>query len=150
EIVRSDRTGRTFAVLFVDVNDLKQINDRFGHLAGSRALKQIAGAIQHSCRATDTPARFGGDEFAVVLTETGRAGAEEVLHRLSERLTTITEPTKVSVSGGVAVYPEDGATPAKLMGYADQALYRIKGRKPKRRARGASSDDQPDLFTGTG
>lgn len=135
EIARSDRTGRDFAVLFLDVNGLKQINDRFGHLAGSRVLCRLADTLRQSCRTTDTPARFGGDEFAVVLAETGREGAGQVLRRLTDKLAAINETPSPSVTGGIAVYPSDGGTPAALLGYADQVLYKTKPRKTPRRPR---------------
>ena len=133
EIARSDRNGRDFAVLFLDVNGLKQINDKHGHLAGSRVLTRIGETLRQACRTTDTPARFGGDEFAVVLTETGREGAAQVLRRICERLAAGREAPAASVTGGIAVYPSDGGTPAALLGYADQALYKLKGRKPASR-----------------
>jgi diguanylate cyclase (GGDEF)-like protein len=149
EIARSDRTGRDFSVLFLDVNGLKQINDRFGHLAGSRVLCRVAETLRLSCRTTDTPARFGGDEFAVVLAETGREGASQVLRRVTDRLAAIREPPYPSVTGGIAVYPADGATPAALLGFADQALYKLKPRKAPRKVRdvASSSPEAADLFS---
>ena len=148
EIARSDRTGRDFAVLFLDVNGLKQINDRFGHLAGSRVLCQIAETLRQTCRTTDTPARFGGDEFAVVLAETGREGAAQVLRRVSDRLAAIKEQPLPSVTGGIAVYPADGGTPAALLGFADQALYKLKPRRAARKAKESSAGGPAsDLFS---
>jgi diguanylate cyclase (GGDEF)-like protein len=152
EIARSDRTGRDFSVLFLDVNGLKQINDRYGHLAGSRVLCRVAETLRLSCRTTDTPARFGGDEFAVVLAETGREGAAQVLRRVTDRLAAIKEAPYPSVTGGIAVYPTDGATPGALLGFADQALYKLKPRKAPRKPREvATSAPEPaeaaDLFS---
>ncbi len=128
EIARSGRTRRPFAVLFIDMNGLKKINDKFGHLAGSRALCRVADALRQSCRTTDTPARFGGDEFAVVLPETADEGGQLVLGRVAERLANDTDRPLLSVSGGVAVFPRDGDTPTLLLRAADQALYEAKAR----------------------
>jgi diguanylate cyclase (GGDEF)-like protein len=128
EIARSSRTRRPFAVLFVDMNGLKKINDKHGHLAGSRALCRVADALRKSCRTTDTPARFGGDEFAIVLPETGDEGGQLVLARVAERLAADTDRPVLSVSGGVAVFPRDGDTPTLLLRAADQSLYEAKAR----------------------
>jgi diguanylate cyclase (GGDEF)-like protein len=122
EIVRSDRTRRPFAVLFLDMNGLKRVNDRYGYLAGSRALCRVADTLRRTCRATDTAARFGGDEFAVVLPETGDIGGQQVAVRLSERLLAEGGRPAVTISSGVAEYPRDGGTPAALLGAADRDL----------------------------
>ena len=142
EIARSGRTKRPFAVLFVDMNGLKRINDKYGHLAGSRALCRVAETLRRSCRTIDTPARFGGDEFAIVLPETGDEGGRLVLARVAERLAADTDRPAVSVSGGVAVFPRDGDTPTLLLRAADQSLYEAKARAAA--ARKAAADPKPD------
>src|SRR5437588_90686 len=86
EIKRSSRTDRPFAVVLMDLDGLKTINDRFGHLVGSLALRRVAETLLGSCRGIDTAARFGGDEFALVLPETGDAAAWHVARRIAERV----------------------------------------------------------------
>ena len=126
EIKRSDRTGRAFAVLMFDLDGMKQINDRYGHLAGNRALCRLADIFRFSCRSIDTAARYGGDEFAIVLPETGAKDAALVRKRICERLNNDREEPLLSVSVGMAVYPEDGATIDTLFQAADRALYEMK------------------------
>jgi len=110
----------------LDMDGLKQINDRLGHLVGNRALCRVAECLRASCRATDTAARFGGDEFGIILPETSEAGARQLAERIVGRLAADDEHPRLSISIGVAVYPRDGATAEKLLSAADQELYRAK------------------------
>jgi len=126
EIRRSGRTGRPFAVLLLDLDGLKKINDAHGHLVGSRALWRLANVLLAQCRTIDTAARYGGDEFAVVLPETGAEPARQVARRISERLANDGEEPSLSVSVGLAVYPQDGEMIESLLGAADRALYAAK------------------------
>src|SRR6266702_2423969 len=119
EIKRSSRTDRPFAVVLMDLDGLKTINDRFGHLVGSLALRRVAETLLGSCRGIDTAARFGGDEFALVLPETGDAAAWHVARRVADRVARDGEQPPLSVSVGVAVHPRDGATLEALMNAAD-------------------------------
>jgi diguanylate cyclase (GGDEF)-like protein len=132
EIQRSRRTGRSFAVLLFDLDELKKINDRFGHLTGSRAIKRLGAALRKDCRSIDTPARYGGDEFVLILPESGEEEAGKAALRICERLARDGQEPPVTVSAGVAVYPNDGITIEKLLGAADRALYGMKGRSEKK------------------
>jgi diguanylate cyclase (GGDEF)-like protein len=126
ELDRSRRTQRPFSVVLLDMDGLKSVNDKYGHLTGSRALVRIGKLLRNHSRAIDTAARYGGDEFAVVLPEAGRDIAARVVCRIRERLVAETESPALSFSAGVAAFPEDGDTPEKLLGAADRALYRMK------------------------
>ena len=132
EIRRSRRTAQPLAVVLLDLDGLKQINDRHGHLAGSLAIRRVAEALLGSCRATDTAARFGGDEFALVLPETGEAAAWHVARGVVDRLATDAEKPNLTISVGVAVYPGHGETVEALLNAADVALYETKERRKSR------------------
>ena len=132
EIQRSKRTGRSFAVLLFDLDGLKKINDKFGHLTGSRAIKRLGVALRHSSRAIDTAARFGGDEFALILPESGSEEAGQVAARIREELKDDGQEPAISVSVGLAVFPADGTSIEKLLGAADRGLYHMKGKGQKK------------------
>jgi diguanylate cyclase (GGDEF)-like protein len=132
EIKRYGRNNKSFSVLLLDLDGLKSINDQHGHLVGSLAICRVAEVLHLSCRETDTAARYGGDEFALVLPESTVESAAMVAKRVSERLAQDAEEPRLSVSIGVAEYPRDGATIEHLLSAADQALY-----NDKRRARAA-------------
>jgi diguanylate cyclase (GGDEF)-like protein len=126
ELDRSRRTQRPFSVVLLDMDGLKIINDQYGHLTGSRALVRIGKILRNHSRAIDTAARYGGDEFALVLPEAGKDISSRVVSRIRERLSAEPEHPALAVSAGVAAYPEDGDTPEKLLGAADRALYAMK------------------------
>lgn len=126
EIRRSNRTGREFALLMFDLDDLKQLNDNFGHLTGSQALCRTADALTLFCRDIDTAARFGGDEFALLLPETGLQAAHSVARRISGSIAEDHNGPRFSVSVGVGVFPKDGETPEALVSAADNELYEMK------------------------
>jgi diguanylate cyclase (GGDEF)-like protein/PAS domain S-box-containing protein len=141
EICRSKRTGREFSLVLLDLDGLKEINDRFGHLVGNRALCRLAQILADCCRSVDTAARQGGDEFALVLPETGIAAATLVAGRICDLLAKDNEEPMLSVSVGVASYPKDAETIGTLLYAADRALYAMKD-KPPRAAR-ATAPDMP-------
>jgi diguanylate cyclase (GGDEF)-like protein len=126
EIERTGRTERPFALLLFDLDDLKKINDQFGHQVGTRALCRAADVLRFHSRAIDTAARHGGDEFGLVLPETMDPGAQEVLSRICDRVTNDGQQPTISLSTGFAICPRDGNTAEALMDAADRALYRMK------------------------
>jgi diguanylate cyclase (GGDEF)-like protein/PAS domain S-box-containing protein len=129
EIKRSARTGRQFALLLFDLDQLKKINDRYGHVTGSRALCRLADALCVSCRDIDTAARFGGDEFALVLPETAAEPAGLVAQRICNALASDGGEPKLSVSVGAGIYPQDGQEIEALLTAADVALYAMKAKR---------------------
>ena len=144
EIKRHGRSGRPFAVLLFDLDGLKKLNDTHGHLAGSRALCRLAEVLRAHSRQIDTPARFGGDEFAVVLPETTAAQAQQIAERIRDRIASDGENPPISSAAGAAVFPDDGDSIDTLLSAADRALYGMKrlsaaaasqqGPRPRRRA----------------
>lgn len=130
ELVRSDRTGRPFGVVFLDLDRLKQVNDEFGHVTGNAAICRVADAIRASCRATDTAARYGGDEFAVVLPEADHATTRRIGLRIARTVGSDLREPRLTVSVGVAVHPRDGRTMEELFHTADQLVYQAKGGRP--------------------
>jgi diguanylate cyclase (GGDEF)-like protein/PAS domain S-box-containing protein len=130
ELHRSKRTGREFSILLLDLDGLKRINDQFGHLAGNRALCRLGQILRDCCRSIDTAARHGGDEFAVVLPETGIAAATLVARRICEMLEKDAEEPALSLSLGIAGYPREADSIGTLLYAADRALYAMKSLKP--------------------
>jgi diguanylate cyclase (GGDEF)-like protein len=128
---QAQRYKRSVSVLMVDSDNLKAVNDTHGHEAGNRLLKQLASRIQAELRYTDVPARYGGDEFVVLLPETPSHGAADVAERIRDSMAAkplIYDGNSVAstVSIGVASFPEDGHSMDALVGRADRALYKAK------------------------
>lgn len=130
EVARSERRTLPLAVAYFDIDELKRVNDTNGHLAGDAVLRTLGEAIEHHVRVEDVPARYGGDEFAIVMPDTARDVAERVVVRLMEILdhtdvdlgsgTRIPMPAR---SWGVASFPLDGRTARALVENADTRAY---------------------------
>jgi len=128
---QAQRYARSASLLMVDSDSLKQVNDRYGHEAGNRLLKHLVKAMQSHLRATDVAARYGGDEFVIMLPDTPARGALEVAERIRgavESTPFATEAGRVpcTVSIGLASYPQDGRSIETLLARADRALYEAK------------------------
>ncbi len=132
EVQRAERYGGHLAVVFLDLDRFKLVNDRHGHLVGSRALRQLGQVLQRCVRQVDTVARYGGDEFTVLLVDTdleaGRTVAERIRRAVEEHTFEGERgtPLRLTVSVGVACYPEHGDDAEALLDLADKAMYRSK------------------------
>ena len=144
ELQRSDRTGRNFALLLLDLDRLKTLNDRHGHLVGNRALCRLASVLKRTCRSIDISARYGGDEFGILLVETDRKAGLRVAQRIANRLASDGEEPALTVSIGIAVYPGDGCTVENLLAVADNNLYRNKLRSVLRERSSTSQTSDAD------
>jgi diguanylate cyclase (GGDEF)-like protein len=135
EVARHTRQQRRFAVLALDLDGFKAVNDRFGHQAGDELLREVAAAIQATLREQDTLARMGGDEFYVLAPETDRAGGERLVARVEEAVRGITTGLSVlSASVGLGIFPEDGEHPGDVIDAADVEAMEAKRLRRERAA----------------
>ncbi len=129
ELHRAERYGYQLSVLFLDVDRFKLVNDRHGHLVGSQVLREIAGLLLQCVRQVDTVARFGGDEFTMLLVDTGLAGAlsvaERVRRAIEDRVFSVGDgqEIRISISIGVATFPQHAQSREILLDLADRAMY---------------------------
>jgi diguanylate cyclase (GGDEF)-like protein len=132
ETKRASRSGRPLSLLFLDLDGFKMVNDTHGHLAGSKSLVEAAAIIRTCARETDVVARFGGDEFALILPDTGKDGAMAVATRIRDRikgarfLTSDGLDVRLTASIGVATLPDVAASAEELLRAADMAMYQVK------------------------
>jgi len=139
EIARHARSRHSFALLMLDLDGFKLLNDRFGHPAGDDLLRDVAAALSRVIRDQDTLARVGGDEFCVLAPETDTAGAERLTSRVEAAVARVVAGVDaLGASVGAAVFPDDGKTSPALLEAADQRLLGAKrhthGHRPRRRA----------------
>lgn len=143
EIERALRYGQPLSVLLMDMNDFKQINDTFGHIIGDKALAIVGQVIQRQIRGSDIGARYGGDEFVIILTNTGadeaRATSEklELAVQQAAALGPHDQDLRLGISIGMAVCPEDSRSAGELLQIADNRLYEVKALR-RGRSRGAA------------
>lgn len=130
EIARHRRHSREFALILLDLDGFKAINERLGHLEGDHLLSEIGAALSDEVRAEDSVFRQGGDEFAVIVPEAGAEDAEEVAARLRDRVCHrgfgSDDRWPVTAACGFAIFPADGVTVDDLLGYADADLFAAK------------------------
>ncbi len=129
ELDRAARFGHVTSLIMLDIDNFKHYNDHYGHQAGDEMLKAIAAVMRRDVRAIDVPARYGGEEMAIILPETPPAAAFDAAERLRRQVAALygaSIPAPVTVSVGVATAPEHGDTPAMLIQSADAALYKAK------------------------
>ncbi len=138
ELGRAKRSGEPLVVLVLDLDGFKQINDRWGHLTGNKALQMIAKTMRNRCRTYDCVARMGGDEFVVILPATTRAAVPEKIQMLQEAAREagieLCQEDLLSASVGEACYPEDGSDAEQLLAVADKRMYQAKhlGSSPRK------------------
>lgn len=141
EIARGDRSGRAFCLVMLDLDNLKDINDRYGHVAGDQVLRGVADVVRNGVRKIDVAARYGGDEFCALLPETDPTGgwvlAEKIRLTVAEQGMPGIDPGP-TVSVGVVSYPADGRSADALLVSADRAMYASKRGGKNRVARAAA------------
>ena len=129
---RASRSQSRLSVLFLDLDRFKTVNDRFGHLVGSRVLRELGGLLQDSVRAIDTVGRYGGDEFTILLVDTGLDGALSVADRIRQSVASHSFGAergldlRLTVSVGVSNFPTHGDSRERLLDLSDKAMYLAK------------------------
>jgi diguanylate cyclase (GGDEF)-like protein len=138
EIARHTRSRGTFALIMLDLDGFKLLNDRFGHPTGDDLLRDVAIALKRAVRDQDTVARIGGDEFCVLAPETDEPGTDRLVSRITKAIARVTAGVEsLGVSAGAAAFPDDGTKLEAILAAADDRLYDAKRRLPRQRRRAA-------------
>ena len=138
EIARHARSEGTFALIMLDLDGFKQLNDRFGHPTGDDLLRDVAIALKRAVRDQDTVARIGGDEFCVLAPETDEPGTDRLISRIHTAVARVTVGVDaLGVSAGAATFPDDGTKLEAILAAADDRLYDAKRSLPRQRRRAA-------------
>ena len=151
EVERSKRYRTPVSLIFLDLDGFKNVNDQYGHLWGSRTLVEVGKVIAQTVREIDVVARFGGDEFTVVLPQTGPEGAAIIAERIRQRieetlfLSTHGLEVRISASLGIASFPDHGRSKDDLLARADQAMYVVKGRGKNGVALAEAESPRPEI-----
>jgi diguanylate cyclase (GGDEF)-like protein len=148
QLADSERQEGEFALLLMDLDNFKQVNDQLGHLEGDRLLERASRILQANIREMDVVARYAGDEFVVVLPRAGAAVAEEIAARIRRAVTHFAWDcghTELGISVGLATYPTDGSDAKRLLGVADGRMYADKSERKKERS---DPRDRPSVGAG--
>ena len=138
EIMKAKLSKGTLSIIFLDLDNFKTINDSFGHHFGDEILKQVGEILKSSVRKGDIVARYGGDEFIIVLHSKTDLEPERVAERIKQRLEETFSSYNLSVSYGIAIFGKDGSTPEELINVADKRMYKQKVEKKKLKNRAVS------------
>ena len=131
EFLRSKKYSYNFSFLMIDIDHFKELNDKYGHLAGDAILRESANIIKENIRQVDFMGRYGGEELSVILTETAKAQALQVAERIrlaveAKRFFVYDEELRVTISIGIASFPQDSSETPTIIEKADQSLYLAK------------------------
>jgi len=123
---RADVLGRKVAFLFIDLDNFKSVNDRYGHAEGDRVLREIARIIRESIRGSDIAVRIGGDEFLIILPNSDVKASKSVGERIRKVIEETFRDYKISASYGISIYPDEGKSLEELIDLADKRMYEMK------------------------
>jgi diguanylate cyclase (GGDEF)-like protein len=140
EVERSKRSGKSLAIMMIDVDGFKSINDTYGHVAGDGVLKDVAALLQHDLRKSDVVCRYGGDEFIVIMPEISEDGAAHARDRLRKRLDAHNAGSEISIGLSIGIHVGSGTDPDTIIRFVDEDLYDDKSRNAERNIENVSEN----------